>query len=202
MNTIAIRDWNTLRKSGFYESLTSNTQNSPGTHMYYWGINVGHTGNFDTSRVYHYNGQIAFAVNFTVTYPQVYVRSTYINGEGTWAKLIHSKGDHAIDGKLTAKEIEIKVVTGADFVFQPDYNLKPLSEVEQFVKTNKHLPEIPSERQMIEEGVNVTDMQIKLLQKIEELTLYMIEQEKSIQEQNKTILNLQQQLNKISSDSH
>ncbi|WP_165025360.1 hypothetical protein [Dysgonomonas sp. ZJ279] len=87
-----------------------------------------------------------------------------------------------VGGAITARSVEIRVDAGADFVFQPDYNLKPLSEVEQFVKTNKHLPEIPSEKQMIEEGVNVTDMQIKLLQKIEELTLYMIEQNKQIKE--------------------
>ncbi|WP_255491464.1 hypothetical protein [Dysgonomonas sp. ZJ279] len=87
-----------------------------------------------------------------------------------------------VRGKIIADEVQIKVNTGADFVFESEYNLKPLSEVEQFVKTNKHLPEIPSEKQMIEEGVNVTDMQIKLLQKIEELTLYMIEQDKKIEE--------------------
>ncbi|WP_185153987.1 pyocin knob domain-containing protein [Dysgonomonas sp. ZJ709] len=87
-----------------------------------------------------------------------------------------------VAGDINARQVKIEINAGADFVFQPDYNLKPLSEVEQFVKTNKHLPEIPSERQMIEEGVNVTDMQIKLLQKIEELTLYMIEQNKQIKE--------------------
>ncbi|WP_255498689.1 hypothetical protein [Dysgonomonas sp. ZJ709] len=93
-----------------------------------------------------------------------------------------------VRGKIIADEVQIKVNTGADFVFQPDYNLKPLSEVEQFVKTNKHLPEIPSEKQMIEEGLNVNEMQIKLLQKIEELTLYVIEQDKKIEK-------LQEQIN-------
>jgi hypothetical protein len=83
-----------------------------------------------------------------------------------------------VRGKITAREVEIKVISGADFVFQPDYNLMPLSEVESFVKENQHLPEIPSEKEMVENGVNVNDMQIKLLQKVEELTLYVIEQEK------------------------
>lgn len=87
-----------------------------------------------------------------------------------------------VRGKIIADEVEIKVNTGADFVFEPDYNLKPLSEVEAFVKENKHLPEIPSEKKMQEEGVNVNELQIKLLQKIEELTLYVIEQDKKIQE--------------------
>jgi len=175
-------DWNTLRKSGFYESLTSEAQNVPdGSKKWYWGINTGHTTNSTTSSSYHFNGQILFsALNSPTAVPEVYVRSTNLNGEGTWAKLVHSKGDHAVDGKLTAKEIEIKINTGADFVFEPDYQLKPLSEVETFVKENRHLPEVPSEKQMQEDGLNVNDMQIKLLQKIEELTLYVIEQDKKI----------------------
>ncbi len=93
-----------------------------------------------------------------------------------------------VRGKIIANEVEIKALSGADFVFKPDYNLMPLAEVETFVKENQHLPEIPSEKQMIENGLNVNEMQIKLLQKIEELTLYVIELEK----QNK---NLQHQVN-------
>jgi hypothetical protein len=91
-----------------------------------------------------------------------------------------------VKGKIIAEEVEIKLSSGADFVFQPGYNLMPLREVESFVKENQHLPEIPSEKEMIENGVNINEMQIKLLQKIEELTLYVIEQEKQnkkVQEQ-------------------
>jgi hypothetical protein len=95
-----------------------------------------------------------------------------------------------VRGKIIANEVEIKVNTGADFVFHSEYDLKPLSELETFVKENKHLPDIPSEKQMVEEGLNVNEMQIKLLQKIEELTLYIIEQGK----QNKI---LQKQINEL-----
>lgn len=147
--------------------------------MVFWGINVAHSYNFAT---YRYNGQILFKVNpASMEPPTVFVRSTNVRGEGLWAKLLHSKGDHAIDGKLTVKEVEVKLVTGADFVFKPDYKLPPLAEVEYFVKENQHLPEIPSEKEMIENGVNINEMQIKLLQKIEELTLYIIEQDKKIE---------------------
>lgn len=96
-----------------------------------------------------------------------------------------------VRGKIIADEVEIKVNKGADFVFEPDYNLKSLSEVEAFVKKNKHLPEVPSEKQMQEEGINVNDMQIKLLQKIEELTLYLIQQEKLLLEQSEQIESLE-----------
>lgn len=182
ITTSQTSDWNTVYKSGFYESLVSESSyNNPQQNLgaWFWGINVAHTkNNID----YKYNGQILFKVSSVSTAPpSLFVRSTNAQGEGLWAKLLHSKGDHAIDGKLTVKEVEVKLVTGADFVFKPDYKLKPLAEVESFVKENQHLPEIPSEKEMIENGFNINEMQIKLLQKIEELTLYIIEQDKKIE---------------------
>lgn len=88
-----------------------------------------------------------------------------------------------VRGAISATEVKVQILTGADHVFNQDYNLKPLSEVETFVKENKHLPEIPSEKQMQEEGLSLNEFQIKLLQKIEELTLYTINQEKRLNEQ-------------------
>ena len=58
----------------------------------------------------------------------------------------------------------------------------PLHLVEQYVKTNSHLPEIPSADEITKNGLSIGDMQNKLLQKIEELTLYMIEQQKQIED--------------------
>lgn len=99
-----------------------------------------------------------------------------------------------VRGKIIADEVEVKVNKGADFVFSPDYQLRSLSEVETFVKENRHLPEIPSEKQMVENGLNVNDMQVRLLQKIEELTLYIIEQNKQNKDQQKQIDELKEQL--------
>lgn len=98
-----------------------------------------------------------------------------------WQKLLltdangNIQGNLSIAGTVLAREVKVKITTGADYVFHESYNLKQLSEVEQFVQENKHLPEIPSEKQMQEEGLNINEFQIKLLQKIEELTLYTIE---------------------------
>lgn len=94
-----------------------------------------------------------------------------------------------VRGTIIADQIEVKVNKGSDFVFEPDYNLRHLSEVESFVKENKHLPEIPPEKEMQERGLNLNDMQIKLLQKIEELTLYVIEQNKKIEKLERKIEN-------------
>lgn len=98
------------------------------------------------------------------------------------------------DGREIARFHSLGLNAGADFVFSPDYPLRPLSEIESFVKENRHLPEIPSEKQMVENGLNVNEMQIKLLQKIEELTLYVIEQNKQNKNQQKQIDELKEQL--------
>ena len=71
--------------------------------------------------------------------------------------------------------------TGADFVFSPSYSLRPLSDVEQFITANQHLPEIAPADEMVQNGVNMGEFQIQLLQKIEELTLYTIEQQRQIE---------------------
>lgn len=96
-----------------------------------------------------------------------------------------------VGGTIKAREVNIEIAAGADNVFNYEYELKPLSEVEAFVKENKHLPEIQSEKQMQEDGLNINEFQMKLLQKIEELTLYVIEQDKTIKEQGRLIENLQ-----------
>lgn len=83
----------------------------------------------------------------------------------------------SVAGKIRAEEV--KVCTGwADFVFADDYSLASLSEIEQYLKENKHLPDIPSEAEVLENGIELGAMDAKLLQKVEELTLYAIEQNK------------------------
>jgi hypothetical protein len=82
-------------------------------------------------------------------------------------------------GTIRAHEIVVNT-TGADFVFEPTYKLRSLAELETFIKTNKHLPDIAPAREMQENGVSAGEMQSKLLQKVEELTLYLIEKDKEI----------------------
>jgi hypothetical protein len=77
-------------------------------------------------------------------------------------------------GTIRAREIKVDL-NGADFVFESGYKLRALEEVESFVKENKHLPEFGSANEMEANGVELGELNSKLLQKIEELTLYMIE---------------------------
>jgi len=70
----------------------------------------------------------------------------------------------------------------ADYVFADNYELKPLHEVESFINENKHLPDVPSADEVVKDGIDVAAMNAKLLQKIEELTLYVIQQQKEIEQ--------------------
>ena len=88
-------------------------------------------------------------------------------------------------------------VSGADFVFEPDYDLPALSEVEQFIKIHKHLPGIPPAKEMQEQGLDLAEMNIKLLQKVEELLLYTIEQAKLIDRQSKLVENQEKRIKKL-----
>jgi len=92
-----------------------------------------------------------------------------------------------VAGNINSREVKVSVDAGADFVFEKDYALPSLQEVEKFVTENKHLPEIASAKEMQKEGINLSEMNIKLLQKIEELTLYVIEQEKRLKDQHDQI---------------
>lgn len=83
----------------------------------------------------------------------------------------------AVNGTIRAKEVIVDTAW-SDYVFEENYKLKALSEVEAFVKAEKHLPEIPSAQEVAEHGVSMGEMQSKMLAKIEELTLYMIELKK------------------------
>lgn len=102
-----------------------------------------------------------------------------------------------VNGIIHAKEVKIDLSGPlSDFVFKPTYKLMPLPEVEQFVKTNSHLPEIPSANEITKNGLSMGEMQNKLLQKVEELTLYAIQQNKEIVEQRKDRKELEAKLSK------
>ena len=89
----------------------------------------------------------------------------------------------SVNGTILAKEVKVSTEASdwPDFVFEPDYKLRKLSEVENYILTNKHLPDIPSAAQMEAQGVNLAEMNKLLLQKVEELTLYSIEQKKKVE---------------------
>lgn len=105
----------------------------------------------------------------------------------------------AVNGTIHSKEVKVDLTVPApDYVFANDYKLKSLQEVENYIKENSHLPEIPSAQEFEKNGINVSEMNMALLKKVEELTLYAIEQQKKseklmkiIEEQNKRLETLE-----------
>lgn len=98
----------------------------------------------------------------------------------------------SIGGKAACTEVLVDaVVNWPDYVFTEDYNLMSLQELEQSIRQNNHLPGIPSAKEVGENGVMLGDMQKKLLEKIEQLTLYTIEQDKQITELQKKVETLE-----------
>lgn len=106
-------------------------------------------------------------------------RATYeIFGGGTEVFELNQSGDLTITGSINTTDCS---PCTSDYVFEPDYELMPLDELEEFVWREKHLPNVPSQGDVDRAGkLNMTEMQMKMLEKIEELTLYTIEQQKTI----------------------
>ena len=92
-----------------------------------------------------------------------------------------------VDGAVTAEAVRVDSVSSADYVFDPDYPLMPLEELERFLRTNGHLPGIASAEQMEASGLRAGEMQTRLLAKIEELTLYVIAQHERLASQRRLI---------------
>jgi hypothetical protein len=120
--------------------------------------------------------------------------NTYLtinNGNVLIAKTSQINTSYKLDvnGNVRANQIVVNT-TGADFVFDSSYRLPSLSSLKKYIDQNHHLQEIATAKQMQDEGLNVGDNQVKLLQKVEELTLYMIDMDKQLKE-------LQQEIRKL-----
>ena len=87
-----------------------------------------------------------------------------------------------VNGLIRAREIRVCLDQGCDYVFGETYNLMSLGELKKFIETNKHLPEIAPAEEMENNGINLSEMNALLLKKIEELTLYIIQQQEQIDE--------------------
>jgi hypothetical protein len=140
---------------------------------------------------------------------QTNITSLGLYNNGEWRLIADASGNVGIgtntpDQKLTVKGIihtqEVRVdmsVPGPDYVFEKDYDLLSLTELETYIHQNKHLPEVPSAKEMEKDGLNLKEMNLILLKKVEELTLHLIETNKRYQEQQKVNLVQQQLLEKV-----
>ncbi|HEX2846323.1 MAG TPA: hypothetical protein VHN59_07225 [Chitinophagaceae bacterium] len=145
------------------------------------------------SSAYDYttNTPLPFSLNFDNT-------DTYINRNGGGVAIgstnIPSGYKLSVAGNVIAQKIKVQQQPWPDFVFEPDYSLPTLKEVASFIKINKHLPGIPSAKEIEKDGLDIGGGQANLLKKIEELTLYAIDQDKRLEEFTVNEKKLQQKL--------
>ena len=104
---------------------------------------------------------------------------------------------NVVGGILTDSIRLAPVGDWADYVFSDKYVLRPLPEVEQFIKVNQHLPGIPSGAEVGQKGINLAEINTKLLEKVEELTLYLLQQQKQLDEQKKTAEQQQREIDEL-----
>ncbi len=175
-------------------ALTSDTlkiTNSTTGHGAGDGLDIMNTGN--ESYVFNReNGGLTFGTNNTT-------RMTISNGGLVKIGTTTTPAGYKLyveQGILTEK-IKVAIKTSgnwSDYVFADDYKLAPLSEVETYLKENKHLPGIPSANEVVSNGLDLAQMDAKLLEKVEELTLYIIKMEKDMNELKKSNELLKQQI--------
>lgn len=127
----------------------------------------------------------------------------YINtnaDQGTSAVMKLNNSELVVDGKIRSEEVKVEIINGPDYVFASDYELRTLEETKKYIIENKHLPEIPSAKEMEANGVELGDMNMRLLKKIEELTLYQIELLEKLKQQNKQLLKQRNRIEKLENE--
>lgn len=138
------------------------------------------------------NGNIGVGITAPTTKFHV-SGNTLITGRVTIGNptLLDQGYELSVVGEIRAREVDVNNLSWSDFVFKDDYKLPTIIEVEKYIKEKGHLPAIPSAKEVADKGYGLSSMDAKLLQKIEELTLYIIAQEKRSLEQENRIKKLE-----------
>ena len=154
-------------------------------------------GYFYNSTAYAYDSSYDQYLHFRATQGKGYVgmnstNSLILQSNGGNVGIGTSNPGFKLDvrGTIRAMEVKVDVNVPADYVFSESYPLRTLSEVESYIKENKHLPGIPSAHEIRESGWEIGEMSNKLLEKVEELTLYIIELKKENDSIKKELLEL------------
>jgi hypothetical protein len=147
--------------------------------------------------VYMNNSNIWFNGSSSESNAKIYIGSnaSYPNATGNY-KLF-------VEGGILTEKVKVALrstANWADYVFEKNYDLMPLKNVEEYINEHKHLPGIDSAEELSKNGLDLAEMQAKHMAKIEELTLYIIEQNKAIEKSNKDILELKRQVNALTSN--
>lgn len=158
-------------EGGFLQGIQTRLQN--GEDNWYFG--ALHSGNWIVSKGDHQNAKLIIESSGNVAI-------------GTF----DTRGyKFSVNGNIRAKEIKVENNNWPDYVFEPSYQLLDLDRLERFIKLNKHLPGVPSAKEVENNGANLGEMNAVLLKKIEELTLHVIELNKLVQQQQKALNTIQ-----------
>lgn len=189
--------------NGYLNGISNTTQNI----NFQWSTYLGIGRKFLSSYGYDFKGSIDELMIFDKVLSQEEIQSLY-NSSGTnittnFCQTIYCKEgkigiktmnpdmELTVKGRIHAEEVKIDLdVPAPDYVFKENYKLRSIEELENFIKQNSHLPEIPSAKEFKQNGVMQAEMDMNLLKKIEELTLYTIQQEKQLDKQSKEIEDL------------
>jgi len=155
---------------------------------------MGAIGAFPTNNTDSSNGILAF---YTRESQSVLERLRIIANGNVGIGMVNPKNKLDVNGTIHSKEVKVDMNGWSDFVFKKDYSLPTLQEVEKHISEKGHLENIPSEDEVLKNGINIGEMNSKLLQKIEELTLYAIEQEKNTQKLTQIIEELTKRLEAV-----
>lgn len=139
-----------------------------------------------------------FANNYTAGSAEREIMRIHGNGNVLIGKTSQTNSAYMLDvaGSIRSSQVVVNT-TGADFVFSPGYRLNSLSGIKRYIDKNHRLPEIPSAKEMLENGLNIGDNEKRLLQKIEELTLYLLEKDNELKAQKKINALQDERLRKI-----
>ncbi len=159
-------------------------------NQYLWNAGLLYNGGSNSPDFYiSQNNTITDGSGTIQHIPELTIRTTGEVGIGT--KSPDSK--LTVKGNIHAEEVKVDLlVPGPDYVFKEGYNLKSLEEVQNYIKVHGHLPNIPSAKEMETDGIQLGEMDMKLLEKIEELTLYLLKHQiklDQLQEQNAKLQN-------------
>ncbi|WP_422008449.1 hypothetical protein [Roseivirga pacifica] len=106
--------------------------------------------------------------------------NSYLNGGNVGIGITSPDEKLEVNGTIRSKKVKVEAATWPDYVFSSDYKLRKLEDLEIFINKNQHLPEVPSAKEAEANGQDLGGIQAVLLKKIEELTLYVIEQDKRL----------------------
>jgi hypothetical protein len=217
---LSLGNWSSPTSVASFTATTSdNGTSSLNLYSTRWGTSIAFTRGDPSNNQYNVmqiNGNNA-AGGYLSLYNTSNLTATLLNSQGASyfnggnvliGKTSQTNSSYLLDVNGSARANQVVVnTTGADFVFDPTYRLPSLLTVEKYIQENHHLPDIAPAAQMQDQGINLGENQTRLLQKIEELTLYLIGQNKEIgtlklenqrlKEQNRNLQTLEERIERL-----